>query len=278
MSDTGNGKMKNLIDVNRINDELALNVLEQLPTPVMAVNRDFELIFMNRSALGFLGTTWEKTKKRPCFEVFGSRHCGTPECRMQQVIDGGESCTVRNEVPVKGRMVPIEYTAAPLTDREGTIVGGVEYIIDITERVRQEKRLKEQSRTIMEISTPAIKLWDRIVILPVVGVVDSLRAQQMMNTMLKKIMETAAKVIILDIQGVAAVDTAVANHLIKIAKATKLMGCRCIISGISPAVAETLVELGIDLGEISTNSTLQDALSDAFARLNQMVVSQQPVR
>jgi len=97
-----------------------------------------------------------------------------------------------------------------------------------------------------------------------VGVVDSLRAQQMMNTMLTKIMETSAKVIILDIQGVAAVDTAVANHLIKIAKATKLMGCRCIISGISPAVAQTLVQLGIELGGISTNSTLQDALSDAF--------------
>jgi rsbT co-antagonist protein RsbR len=120
----------------------------------------------------------------------------------------------------------------------------------------------------MEISTPAIKLWDRVVVLPVVGVVDSLRAQQMMNTMLKKITETLSKVIILDIEGVAAVDTAVANHLIKIAKATKLMGCRCIISGISPAVAETLVQLGIDLGDVTTNSTLQDSLADAFDILN----------
>ena len=89
--------------------------------------------------------------------------------------------------------------------------------------------------------------------------------------MLKKITETSAKVIILDIQGVAAVDTAVANHLIKIAKATKLMGCRCIISGISPAVAETIVKLGIDLGEIATNSTLQDALFDAFSLMNMVV-------
>ena len=160
-----------------------------------------------------------------------------------------------------------------MKDSDGNIVGGLEYILDITERVRQEKKLKEQSRTIMEISTPAIKLWDRVVILPVVGVVDSLRAQQMMNTMLTKIMATSAKVIILDIQGVAAVDTAVANHLIKIAKATKLMGCRCIISGISPAVAETLVQLGIELGDIATNSTLQDALSDAF-RLMDLEVKQ----
>ncbi len=277
MSDIVNGPMKSAVDI-KIDDELALNILDQLPTPVMAVNREFQLIFMNKSALKFLGTTWKKIRHRPCGEVFGSQHCGTPECRMRQVMEGGDSCTVRNEVTVNGMKVPIEYTAASLMNKEGTVVGGLEYIIDITERVRQEKRLKEQSRTIMEISTPAIKLWDRIVILPVVGVVDSLRAQQMMTTMLKKIMETSAKVIILDIQGVAAVDTAVANHLIKIAKATKLMGCRCIISGISPAVAETLVQLGIELFEISTNSTLQDALADAFAILNQTVISQQGLR
>ena len=167
----------------------------------------------------------------------------------------------------------VEYTAAPFMDKDGQIIGGLEYLLDITDRVRQEKKLKEQSETIKEISTPAIKLWDRVVILPVVGVVDSLRAQQMMSTMLKKITETSAKVIILDIQGVAAVDTAVANHLIKIAKATKLMGCRCIISGISPSVAETIVQLGIELKDIATNSTLQDALANAFNILGLDVAS-----
>lgn len=243
---------------------LAQNILEQIPTPIMAVNRNMEIIFMNRSGLKLLGMPWEEICGHACHTVFNSQHCNTPECRMRQVLDGGESYTVRNEIRLDRRSIPIEYTAAALTDKEGNIVGGLEYILDITDRVKQEQRLKEQSRTIMEISTPAIKLWDRIIILPVVGVVDSLRAQQMMNTMLEKIMETTSKVIILDIQGVAAVDTAVANHLIKIAKATKLMGCRCLISGISPAVAETLVELGIDLGEVTTSSTLKDALADAF--------------
>ena len=268
MSEIDNGQVD-----NQLNNDLALNILERLPTPVMAVNREFQLIFANQATLKFLGTTWEKIQNRTCHDVFNSRHCLTPDCRMKQVMDGAETLTVRNELTVNGRKIPIEYTTAPLQDGDGNVVGGLEYILDISERVRQEKRLKEQSRTIMEISTPAIKLWDKIVILPVVGVVDSLRAQQMMKTMLQKITETFAKVIILDIQGVAAVDTAVANHLIKIAKATKLMGCRCIISGISPAVAETLVQLGIELGDIATNSTLQDALADAFSILNQMVVN-----
>ena len=260
------------MDTSAMSNTLALNVLNQIPTPVMAVNMDLELVFLNKSGALLIGQPAQEVMGRPCHEIFNSRHCNTPDCRMRRVMEKGEPYTVRNEIVIGDRTIPIEYTAAAFKDDKGAIVGGLEYIIDITERVQQEKKLKEQSRTIMEISTPAIKLWDRVVILPVVGIVDSLRAQQMMNTMLQKIMATSARVIILDIQGVAAVDTAVANHLIKIAKATKLMGCRCIISGISPAVAETLVHLGVDLGDISTNSTLQDALSDAFDLVDLMVV------
>jgi rsbT co-antagonist protein RsbR len=142
--------------------------------------------------------------------------------------------------------------------------------------VRDEKRLEEQSRTNREISTPAIELWDRVLILPVLGVIDSMRAQQMTDTMLNKIKETSSKVIILDIQGVAAVDTAVANHLIKITKATRLMGCQCIISGISPAVANTIVQLGIDMGDVKTNATLREALVDSFTMLNLEVTGVKP--
>ncbi|MBF0413077.1 MAG: PAS domain-containing protein [Desulfamplus sp.] len=258
---------------NQIDDNLALQILRQIPTPVMAVDRDLKIIFMNQAGCSFIGKNFEEIKGSYCYSIFNSAHCQTPECRMKKVIEGEDaSKAVRNEIRINDRTVYIEYTAAPLKDDNDNIIGGLEYILDITDRVRQEQKLKEQSRIIMEISTPAIKLWDRIVVLPVVGVIDSMRAQQMMDTMLKQITKNSSKVIILDIQGVAAVDTAVANHLIKIAKATKLMGCRCIISGISPAVAQAIVQLGIDLGEINTNSTLEDALSDAFALLKFEVV------
>ncbi len=251
-----------------MSNDLAVQVLDQLPTPVFAVDMDMKVIFMNAAGRSILGKEWKDIQGQRCYDLFHSLHCETPECRMKQAMASGAACTARNEVKIDGRAVPIEYTAAPLKDDKGNIVGGLEYVIDITERVRDEKRLREQSRTIQEISTPAISLWDGIVVLPVLGVVDSLRAKQMMNAMLAKIKETSAKTIILDIQGVAAVDTAVANHLIKITKATKLMGCRCIISGISPAVAETLVQLGIDLGDVATNSTLRDALGEAFTFMN----------
>lgn len=251
----------------KMDQDFSLSVLNQVPTPVMAVNNDYEIIFLNKAGLTLLDKSWDEVKGKACHSQFNSLHCNSEECRIRQALEKKVPCTARNEVQIGQRTIPIEYTAAPLKDDQGNIVGGVEYIIDITRQVKDEKKLQEQSKTIMEISTPAISLWEGIVVLPLVGVVDSFRAQQMMQAMLAKIKETAAKIIILDIQGVAAVDTAVANHLIKITKATKLMGCKCLISGISPAVAETIVQLGIDLGEVETSSTLKDALGDAFEEL-----------
>ncbi|WP_282433949.1 STAS domain-containing protein [Marinobacter caseinilyticus] len=103
--------------------------------------------------------------------------------------------------------------------------------------------------------------------LPIVGVVDSQRAQTIMDSMLSKVAETEARVVILDIEGVETVDTAVANHLIKITQATQLMGCTCIVSGISPAIAQTLVQLGIPLTTVVTRATLRDAVLYAFQTL-----------
>ena len=242
---------------------LAEQILEQIPAVVMAIDTDMNVIYMNAAGRSFLGKDSGEILGKPCSDLFCSAHCGTSDCCMKKAMTDGIPHSARQEVTRNGIGLPVEYFAAPLKNEDGVIVGGLEYILDITERVRHEERLREQARTIREISTPAISLWDGIVILPVVGVIDSVRAQQMMDVMLTRIAETACKVIILDIQGVPAVDTAVANHLIKIVKATRLMGCEPIISGISPAVAQTIVHLGIDMGA-KTNATLRDALADAF--------------
>jgi rsbT co-antagonist protein RsbR len=124
-----------------------------------------------------------------------------------------------------------------------------------------------QSRSLMAMSTPVTQIWDNVLFLPIVGIVDSKRAQEIMNATLAKISQTQARVFIMDISGVAVVDTAVANYLIKVTKATRLMGCECTISGVSPAIAQTIVELGIDVGKVKTTATMQDALVDAFQQL-----------
>ena len=124
-----------------------------------------------------------------------------------------------------------------------------------------------QSRSLMEMSTPVTQIWEGVLFLPIVGIVDSKRAQEIMNTTLTKISQTQSRAFIMDISGVAVVDTAVANYLIKVTKATRFMGCECTISGLSPAIAQTIVELGIDVGKVKTTATMQDALVDAFQRL-----------
>jgi len=116
----------------------------------------------------------------------------------------------------------------------------------------------------MEIPIPVNILWDSILMIPLFGVVDTKLAQEVMESMLKKIEETNAKTIILDIKGVATLDTAVAGHILKIAKACRLMGADCIISGISPHIAQTMVNIGVELKDITAKSTLKDALEQAF--------------
>ena len=118
---------------------------------------------------------------------------------------------------------------------------------------------------------PVTSIWDNVLLLSLAGVVDTARAQDIMDTVLNEIAETRAKVFILDILGVEAVDTAVANHLIKITQASELLGCKCVISGISPAVAQALAQLGIPLTEIATRATIRDALGFAFDYLGLVV-------
>ena len=130
-----------------------------------------------------------------------------------------------------------------------------------------EETLTAQAKSLMEMSTPVTQIWSGILLLPIVGIIDSKRARDIMNATLAKIGDTQARIFILDISGVGVVDTAVANHLIKITRATRLMGCDCTISGVSPSIAQTIVDLGIDVGRIKTTSTMKDALADAFHRV-----------
>ncbi|MGC4038656.1 MAG: STAS domain-containing protein [Chitinophagaceae bacterium] len=128
----------------------------------------------------------------------------------------------------------------------------------------REEVILRQTDEITEISTPVIKVWDGILALPIIGTLDSARTQVVMESLLTQIVETGSSVAILDISGVPTVDSLVAQHLIKTVTATRLMGADCIISGIRPEIAQTVVHLGIDLSNIITKSTLASALKYAF--------------
>ncbi|TDD82964.1 STAS domain-containing protein [Actinomadura darangshiensis] len=130
----------------------------------------------------------------------------------------------------------------------------------------REQVIADQSEQLLELSTPVVKLWDGILGVPLVGTLDSARTQVVMETLLEALVDTGSRFAVIDITGVAAVDTEVAQHLMKTVMAARLMGTQCVISGIRPQIAQTIVTLGIEFGDIATKATLADALKYALDR------------
>ena len=130
----------------------------------------------------------------------------------------------------------------------------------------REGVIQRQQRELLELSTPVVQLWDDILALPLIGTLDSGRTQVVMESLLEKIVETGASIAIIDITGVPTVDTLVAQHLMKTVAAARLMGADCIISGIRPQIAQTIVHLGVDLSAVTTKASLADAFAVALKR------------
>jgi len=131
--------------------------------------------------------------------------------------------------------------------------------------------IRRQQEELLELSTPVIRLWDGILALPLIGTLDSDRTQTVMESLLEQIVASGAEIAIIDITGVPTVDTLVAQHLIKTVSAARLMGADCIISGIRPQIAQTIVHLGLELGVIS-KATMADAFALALRRLGKAVI------
>lgn len=153
----------------------------------------------------------------------------------------------------------VSWTVSMLVDQLGL------YTLDVFQKSRDQIVVR-QHRELLELSTPVIDLWDGIIALPLIGTLDSMRAQVVMESLLDKIVSSGAHTAIIDITGVPTVDTLVAQHLLKTIAAARLMGSDCIVSGIRPQIAQTIVHLGIELDTVLTKATLADALALAIGR------------
>ena len=163
-----------------------------------------------------------------------------------------------------GTPFPILFDSGPLKDEKGNITGAVVEGKAIIKQKKLEEQLKETVEKLKasqeELSTPVTQIWDGILTLPIIGVLDSYRAQKIMETLLNKIVETQSELVVLDVTGVAAIDTEVAGHIMKTVQDANLLGARCILTGIRPEVAQTMIHLGLDLEKFITKRDLQEGL------------------
>jgi rsbT co-antagonist protein RsbR len=153
---------------------------------------------------------------------------------------------------------------------------------DISERKRAEEELKAYQERLKdaltklrvsyeELSTPVVQIWDHVLAIPLIGILDTSRAKNVMDVLLNKIVETRAEVVVLDVTGVATMDTQVTNHLLQTAASTELLGAECVITGIRPEVAQAMMHIGVDFTRLNTKRDLQEGLKYALARIGHNV-------
>ena len=208
--------------------------------------RDFlATISRTRAKQGFTPTetaTFIFSLKRPVFDALRRDLASQPERLAEEV-----------------------WSATKLLDELGLFVAD-------TYQKGREAIISRQQQELLELSTPVVKLWDGILALPLIGTLDSARTQVVMESLLQTIVNTGSSIAIIDITGVPVVDTLVAQHLLKTVAAARLMGADCIISGIRPQIAQTIVHLGVEISDVLTKATLADAFTVALTRLGMAVV------
>lgn len=156
------------------------------------------------------------------------------------------------------------------------LLGTLRLVVMETAVLEGQALIDRQRLQLLEVATPVIRLWDGVVAVPLIGTLDSARSQVVMETLLEAVVEQKARFAILDITGVATVDSLVAQHLMKTVQAAGLMGAECVVSGIRPAIAQTIVHLGLDLGSVKTRASLADALAYALHELGVGITGPKP--
>lgn len=210
-----------------------------------ALKRFLAQVSASRAVLGFSPSetaTFIFSFKQPFFTAVRSTFKHNPEAVMEET-----------------------WRASELLDKLGL------YTTEAFQKTREEV-INRQQQELLELSTPVVKLWDGILALPVIGTLDSGRTQTIMESLLERIVETGSEIAIIDITGVPTVDTLTAQHLLKTVTAARLMGAECIISGIRPQIAQTIVHLGVELGDVITKASLADAFRIALSKTSYQLV------
>jgi len=231
------------------------------PLWLWAVDRDGRYT-MSEGRLALFGIKPSELIGISALDVFKDHHPEIVDALGRAI--GGEECRTLTS-PAPG--VELETWYVPLRGADGDACGATGIAIDASDRLRTERELREkldvierQSVAIRALATPVIEVWDQVLCLPVIGIVDSARTAEMMQGLLESIVREQARYAIVDLTGVEVVDTSTADHLIQLFVAARVLGVEGILCGIRPAVAQTVVALGLELGSVKTMRSLRDAL------------------
>ena len=241
-------------------------ILENIADGVVFVNAENRVEFVNEYGMSMLGLTEDVTGN----DVL-SCHPESLNETVMGIIEGfrsGSDEAVTTRLDGAGRTMDVTITGVR---PDGEYIGTLMTLRDVTVAARREEELTTLANQLKasqeELSTPVVQLWDQVLALPLIGSIDSRRAQTVTEVLLERIVETQSAVVILDITGVRSVDTHVTSNLLNIVSASRLLGAECVLTGINPDVAQTMIHLGTELGDITTMADMQEGLKYAMKRL-----------
>ncbi len=261
--------------------QLRQDILDALPMQLVVyeiISRtEIRLILANQTVLHMSGFAESELVGKQPSEFFPADEAKRALRTVQMCVDSGTIVDITAEVDLPHGHRWLQCACVPLRDSQGRITRAAILMQDVTdqknqeraEHERQEEIIVQQQATLAELSTPLLAISETTVVMPLVGVIDSRRVIQIMETLLNGVAASRASTVILDITGVALVDTQVANAFIRASQAVSLLGAQLVLTGIRPEVAQTLVGLGVDLRGIITRSTLRDGINYALRRTNE---------
>jgi rsbT co-antagonist protein RsbR len=256
---------------------LLKSVLEHIPENIYFKDRNSKFIRVGKAFVIYLGLkSPEDLLGKTDFDLFDEAHARPAYEDEQKIMKTGEPIRKEEkEVYPDGSEKWVETTKVPRYNERGQIVGTFGISRDITEKklweMEREKKLVAQKEEILELSTPVIDVWEGILTVPILGSLDSERASRISEALLTQIVEKKAEAAIIDISGITAVDSAVADRLIRTAKAVRLVGAEAILTGVGVEIAQTIADLGIDMAGLKTMSTLKDGLKYVISQKQKSV-------
>jgi PAS domain S-box-containing protein len=241
---------------------------------IVMIDPDGRVASWNKGAERIKGYTRNEIvgKDFSCFYPPEAIQKGLPRLELEVAAREGRFEDDGWRVRKDGSQFWANVVISAVRDEKGSLRGYAKITRDLTERKEAEERIQQQSKEIMELSTPVMQVWKGVVAAPLIGSLDSQRTQQFMERLLNRIVETNSPVALVDIMGVPTIDTQTAQHLIETISAVRLLGAQVVLTGVRPVIAQTLVHLGIDLSDIITRSSLAAGIQVALDILNLQVV------